>query len=350
MTPDPIKMTAGGDMRKPIRLLTLAAIALSAAAIHGQIPAPPPWAYGFVAVGDQPAPPPCTPTSKPLDCARLGAPRPKDVIHTLPDTTRKFTEFDIHYDWGPADWYPEDHPPMPEIVARGRESDKLRPCGLCHYPNGQGKPENAPVAGLPAAYILQQLEAFRNGTRKSADPRKANTNEMIQIARHLTDAEMKEVAQYFSSIPWRPWIKVVETDRVPVAKPGMNGLFIPQPGNQTEPLGRRILEVPEDPHATERARAPRSGMLAYVPVGSLARGEELVMKGGGKTVACTICHGPDLRGVGNVPSIADKQTSYTARQLYDMQAGTRQSPVMRPLVAKLTEDDLIAIVAYLASK
>ena len=139
-------------MRKPIRLLTLAAIALSAAAIHGQIPAPPPWAYGFVAVGDQPAPPPCTPTSKPLDCARLGAPRPKDVIHTLPDTTRKFTEFDIHYDWGPADWYPEDHPPMPEIVARGRESDKLRPCGLCHYPNGQGKPENAPVARTPSTF------------------------------------------------------------------------------------------------------------------------------------------------------------------------------------------------------
>jgi cytochrome c553 len=340
-------------MKKSVGLLASAMVACAAlgAVVSGQIPSPPPWAYGFTGPGPEPAPPPCTETSKPLDCARLGAPRPKDVMHKLPDTDKTFTEYAIHYDYGPADWYPEDHPAMPEIVARGRESDTLRPCSLCHYPNGQGKPENAPVAGLPAAYILQQLEAFRNGTRRSADPRKANTNEMIQIARHMTDAEMKAAAQYFSSITWKPWIKVVETDTVPKAKPGMNGLFIPQPGNETEPLGRRILEVPENPQLTERARAPRSGMLAYVPVGSTAQGEALVMKGGGgKTVACTICHGADLQGMGNVPGIADRQASYTARQLYDMQAGTRVSPVMKPLVAKLTEDDLIAIVAYLASK
>ena len=339
-------------MRKSAGLVTLALLsaAVTGVVVSGQVAAPPPWAYGFTTGGPEPAAPPCTKASKPMDCARLGAPRPKDVIHKLPDTDRSFTEFDIHYDWGPADWYPEDHPTMPEIVARGRESDKLRPCGLCHYPNGQGKPENAPVAGLPAAYILQQLEAFRNGTRRSADPRKANTNEMIQIARHLTDAEMKSVAEYFSSIKWRPWIKVVETDTVPKAKPGMNGLFIPQPGNETEPLGTRILEVPENPRLTEGARAPRSGMLAYAPVGSVKRGEELVTTGGGKTVACTVCHGPDLQGVGAVPPIADRQTSYIARQLYDYQAGTRESPLMKPVVAKLTEDDMIAIAAYLASK
>src|SRR3989338_1378626 len=144
-------------MKKTMLLLTVALIAVSAGAVRGQIPAAPPWAYGFLAGGDEPVAPPCTPTSKPIDCARLGAPRPKDVIHTLPGTDKKLTEFDIHYDYGPADWDPEDHPPMPEIVARGRESDTLRPCALCHYPNGQGKPENAPVAGLPAAYILQQL-------------------------------------------------------------------------------------------------------------------------------------------------------------------------------------------------
>ena len=115
---------------------------------------------------------------------------------------------------------------MPDIVARGRESDKLRPCGLCHYPNGQGKPENAPVAGLPAAYILQQLQAFRNGTRRSADPRKANTNEMIQIARHLTEDEMQAVATYFSSIKWRPWIKVVETETVPKSRPGTEARYV----------------------------------------------------------------------------------------------------------------------------
>jgi cytochrome c553 len=326
------------------------AVVFAAVVLNGQTASPPPWAYGFTGAGSEPAAPPCSIEAKPLDCARIGAPRPKDVVHKLPDADRTFTEYEIHYDYGPADWYPGDHPVMPEIVAHGRESDKLRPCALCHFPNGQGKPENAPVAGQPAAYILQQLQAFRNGKRRSADPRKANTNEMIQIARHLTDAEMKTVAEYFSAITWRPWIKVVETDTVPKAKPGMNGLFLPQPGNDMEPLGTRILEVPENPDLTERARAPRSGMLAYVPIGSLKRGEELVTTGGGKTMQCALCHGPELQGMGNVPAIADRQASYASRQLYDFQAGTRESQVMKPVVAKLTEDDIIAIAAYLASK
>lgn len=338
-------------MRTDVRVLTLALLCLSAAVVSGQVAGPPPWAYGFTGPGPDPAAPPCTKESKPLDCARIGAPRPKDVVHKLPDTSRTFAEYDIHFDYGPSDWYPGDHPPMPEIVAHGRESDKLRACSLCHYPNGQGKPENAPVAGLPAEYILQQLQAFRDGTRRSADPRKANANEMIQIARFMTDAEMKTVAEYFSSITWRPWVKVVETEAVPRTKPGMNGLFLPQPGNEMEPLGKRIIEVPEHPDLTERARAPRSGMVAYVPVGSVARGEELVTKGGGgKTVQCAVCHGTDLQGVGATPPIADRQASYIARQLYDFQAGTRESAIMQPVVATLNEDDLIAIAAYLASK
>ncbi|MBI2186972.1 MAG: c-type cytochrome [Acidobacteria bacterium] len=338
-------------MKTHVRVLTLALLCVSAAVVSGQVAGgPPPWAYGFTGPGTEPAAPPCAKDSKPLDCARLGAPRPKDVMHKLPDTERTFAEYDIHFDYGPSDWYPGDHPAMPEIVAHGRERDTLRACSLCHYPNGQGKPENAPVAGLPAEYILQQLQQFRDGTRRSADPRKANTNEMIQIARHLTEAEMQAAAEYFSSITWRPWIKVVETDMVPKAKPGMNGLFLPQPGNEKEPLGKRILEVPENPDFTERARAPRSGMVAYVPVGSVARGEQLVTTGGGTTVQCTACHGAALQGVGGTPPIADRQASYLARQLYDFQAGTRESAIMQPVVAKLTEDDIIAIVAYVGSK
>ena len=55
---------------------------------------------------------------------------------------------------------------------RGRQADGIRACGLCHYPNGQGKMENGGVAGLPAAYILQQLAEFKSGIRQSADPRR----------------------------------------------------------------------------------------------------------------------------------------------------------------------------------
>jgi cytochrome c553 len=54
--------------------------------------------------------------------------------------------------------------------------------------------------------------------------------------------------------------------------------------------------------------------------------------------------------MGPVPPIADRQVSYLSRQLYDYQAGTRQSATMKPVVAKLNEDDIIAIAAYLGSK
>jgi cytochrome c553 len=330
----------------------LATIALIAAAVvaSAQVSVPPPWAYGYTMAGPEPAAPPCSRESKPLDCARMQTPRPDDTQHTLPGSDKRFTEFQIHYDYGPADWYPGDHPPMPDIVAHGRKSDKLRACSLCHYPNGHGKMENASPAGLPAAYIRQQLEAFRNGARRSADPRKANTNEMIQIARHLTDAEMQAAAEYFSAIQRREWVRVVESETVPKTRVGVNGLFQPAPGNEVEPLGARIIEMPEDPVLTERFRSPRSGFVAYAPPGSIARGEVLVTRGGGKTVQCALCHGPGLQGLANVPGIVDRPASYVIRQLVDMQAGTRASELMRPVVAKLDENDLIAIAAYLASK
>jgi cytochrome c553 len=338
-------------MKRALGVLTLVLGPALLTTVGAQIPGPPPWAYGYVSAGAEPVAPPCSPESKPLDCARIGAPRPNDgVVHSLPGADRSFTELQAYHDYGPADWYPNDHPGMPDIVARGRESDKLRACALCHYPNGQGKPENAPVAGLPLKYFMQQMAAFKSGARKSGDPRKANTNEMIQIARFLTDAETQAAGEYFASMKWRPWVKVVESETAPKTRQTMNGLFMPLPGGESEPLGSRIMEVPENPERTERLRDPRSGFVAYVPIGSVAAGEALVLKGGGKTLACIKCHGAELQGAGDVPGIADRQVSYLARQLYDMQAGTRQSTAMRPIVATLNEDDLIAIAAYLGSR
>ena len=332
-------------------MLALLAIAVATVAVSGQAPGPPPWAYGFSEAGTEPAAPPCSEDSRPMDCAHPGEPHTAtDVMHTVPESDLTFNEAQVYDDYGPADWNPEDHPTMPDIVARGRESDTLRACGVCHYPNGMGKPENASPAGLPAAYVVQQLEAFRNGTRRSADPRKANTNEMIQIARHMTDAEIQEVAEYYAAIERRQWVRVVETDTVPKTAHTQNGLFYPLPGDETEPLGNRIIEVPEAPELTLTLRAPRSGFVAYVPVGSVARGEELVTTGGGTTVQCAVCHGPDLQGFSGTPGIVDLPASYIVRQLYDMQAGTRESALMEPVVANLDIDDMIAITAYLVSQ
>jgi cytochrome c553 len=313
---------------------------------------PIPWAYGYVTTGSEPVAPPCSETSKPHECSRPGRAWPEDGIPlTLPGSDRHPTIAQVQSYYDTADWYPEDHPAtVPPIVQYGRESDRLRSCAHCHFHNGQGKPENGHLAGLPVNYFMQQMALFRSGGRKSADPRKANANEMAQIARFMTDAEVKAAAEYYAAIEWKPWVRVVESTTAPKTRQSPAGLFIPLPGNETEPLGQRIIEVPELPDRTERLRDPRSGFVAYVPIGSIAKGKELVETGGaGRTVPCAICHGDDLKGFADVPALADRTASYTARQLYNYQQGTRVSAIMRPVAEKLTVDDLIAISAYLAS-
>jgi len=152
-------------------------------------------------------------------------------------------------------------------------------------------------------------------------------------------------------MPWTPWVRVVETATVPKMV-SRGGIWVPVEGGQREPIGTRIVETPEDPERTEILRDPRSGFIAYAPTGSLKKGEALVRTGGGRTEACGTCHGADLKGLGPVPGIAGRSPSYMARQLYDMQAGARRgewADLMKPVVAKLTDDDLVSIVAYVAS-
>jgi cytochrome c553 len=309
---------------------------------------PPPWAYGFttpVAPGTPQAPPN---PAQVLDAVKQ---------YTLPDSKFSFARAQIANRYGPADWFPADHPAMPEIVARGREAAVIYACSLCHYPNGKGRPENANITGLTYEYFVQQLVDFRNGARKTSDPRKPNTQLMAAFAQSMTDEEIKAAAKYFTAIPASPWIKVVESETVPKTKP-QGGMFLVLTGEEagTEPLGERIIETPVSAYETEFLRNPRSPFVAYVPPGSLKRGAALVMNGvtgsGGKVTACTVCHGPELRGLGPVPPLAGRSPSYIARQLYDMQHGNRDgawTPLMAPVLAHLGADDLLTASAYLAS-
>jgi cytochrome c553 len=306
---------------------------------------PPPWAYGFNSVADPSA---GLPTPAPA-----AVPAPDDgTLRRLPGSTFSFTLTQIRDGYGPADWYPGDHPKMPEIVAHGKKPE-VRACSLCHYPNGKGRPENAGIAGLPYDYILQEMAEFKNGERASADPRKPNTHFMIDFAKAMTDDEMKTAARYFSSMRWTPWIKVIETETVAKTRI-QNGMFLRLEGDATEPIGQRIIETPVNVETTELLRDPRSGFIAYVPMGSIKKGEALVMKGGaGKTTQCTICHAADLQGLGPVPGLAGRSPSYLVRQLFDIQHGNRSgiwTSLMKPVVANLTTDDMLAIAAYLASR
>jgi len=247
-----------------------------------------------------------------------------------------------------ADWFPNEHPPMPEVFVHGRQPD-VRGCGMCHMPNGKGRPENAPIAGLPYAYVVQQLVDFKNGQRASADPRKTNTVQMIQAAKAMTDEEIRSAAAYIASLKYTPWIRVVEAETVPKMRIAGN-VFFAIPDGGTEPLGRRIVETPEDGERFE-LRDPHSGFIAYVPNGSLTRGAALA-SGGNKTLPCNVCHGSDLNGLGPVPGIAGRSPSYLVRQLWDFKQGTRKgewAPLMQQVVAKLALDDMIDLIAYVSS-
>ena len=317
--------------------------------IVAQSPAgPPAWAYGV---------PSGTPasgggaTGAGPGGAGGGAPVDDGAPKHLSGSTQAFTLTQLRDAFNVADWYPGDHPAPPAVVMTGRRPD-VRACGLCHYPNGKGRPENSSIAGLPVAYFEQTLADFKNGRRRSAEARKTNTNIMASIAKAMTDEEVRSAAEYFGALTaGAPWIRVVESATVPRTRLA-SGMFTPLDGRETEPLDDRIIEMPEHPVETE-LRDSRAGFVAYVPVGSVKRGEALVTTGGGRTTACGVCHGGDLNGLGPVPGIAGRSPSYEVRQLFDMQAGTRTglwSALMKSVVAKLTTDDMLAIAAYLASR
>jgi len=325
------------------------------------------WAYGF------------TEPAKPGDNARPQAPpsnqpRPNQDLteQTRPrqveGSAASYSVVQIRDLHNVVDWFPGDHPTMPSVVEHGPAgmADTGRGCGSCHLPNGRGRPENAPPGGLPKAYFMRQIDDFRHGLRYTADPRKPNTNTMIDLARAMTDAEVQAAAEYFSSItpPSEPWVKVVESAMSPKVRYAGN-LALPAKEKGMEPIAGRIIEMPEDEEQGDVLRNPHAAWVAYVPPGSVRKGEDLVTTGGmkivagkivqGKTTACGTCHGLNLTGVvgADVPPIAGRSPSYLVRQLWDIQQGTRNGPqaqLMKLVVANLTQEDLVAIAAYIASR
>ena len=281
---------------------------------------------------------PVTPKPAPLDSVRL---------KQAPGSERQYTQAQIDDPFNPPDWFPNEHPPMPEIVARGGSKPAGRACAQCHLPSGDGHPESSSLAGLPAAYIVRQMAAFKKGERKGIRP-----GVMIAMAKVLSDAEVQAAADYFAALkPSRGYNKVIEVDTVPASYVGPGGMRFALGDGGIEPIGSRIIVLPQDP---ERAalRDPRSGFVDYVPKGSIARGGKLMTGGDGKTVACTICHGSDLRGLGEVPGIAGRDPTYLFRQLNDMKTGNRSGPwvaLMKQVVDPLSQDDMIALAAFLGS-
>src|SRR5262245_47908327 len=262
---------------------------------------------------------------------------------SLAGSTKSYTPAQIDDLSNPPDWFPDEHAPAPSIVQKGRGG--VLACGACHLMSGEGHPESAGFAGLPADYIVQQMMDFKSGLRKDAA-------RMNAIAKDMTDEEIKQAAAWFATLKPRAYTRVVEQNTVPKTFVGQGRMRFVQPGGATEPIGARIITVPED-QTKARLRDPHSGFIAYAPAGSVAKGKALAASGGGgKTIACSICHGDDLKGLGNVPRLAGLHPIYLARQLYLFKDGTRNGPdaqLMKKPAAKLTDEDIVNLAAYLGS-
>jgi cytochrome c553 len=293
---------------------------------------PPAWAY-----------PPNNPDYKPpVDDGK--------PVH-VPDSSAGYTWGQLRDRFIAPLWHPGDHGVVPDIVANGRKPAVFA-CGYCHRETGTGGPENSDLAGLPKSYIIQQMSDYKRGARSTAITGRLPPKLMIELSKPIADAEIEAAAAYFSALEPRKRIKVVEAETAP--KTFVAGLlWAAAVGSEREPLGARIVEVPDNLINFE-SRDHRATFTAYVPIGSVAKGEALVMNGGaGKTTPCTSCHGADLKGLGPLPAIAGRSPSYLFRQLYDFQHGARTgewSALMAPVLANLDEQDMIAIVAYLASR
>lgn len=301
-------------------------LAVLALAATGAVTAPPAWLYPFH-----------PPSKKPV--------YDKIVPRTLPGSAVKLTEAQYRDLFQAADWYPNDHPAMPAVVREGHPPD-LMACGTCHLPTGGGRPENASLAGLPAPYIVAQVHAFATGTRTNSAH---NPMLMRKIAPAVSAAQLAAAARYFASLRPRRFGRVVETDRIPRVTDVPN-LWHYAEGGGTEPLGLRLIEVPDD-YKRHEMRDPRLSYAAYVPRGSIARGATLARGWGSGAYACATCHGASYRG-GIGPRLAGRSPSYLMRQLYDFKSGARGGPAsaqMAQVTRGMAVADMIALSAYLGN-
>jgi cytochrome c553 len=266
----------------------------------------------------------------------------------IPDSTEKFTAARINDPFNAPDWRPASHGPMPDIVAKGRKPGVMA-CAYCHTPTGQGRPENSSLAGLPESYIKQQLLDYRSGKRKAVGPEQyLPIQNMVKLAKLLTDQEIDDSARYFSQQKLRRRVYVIESLRIPRAE---RAAWIWQEYGGTEDLEGRMLEVTQDLTRHER-RDDRLEYLAYVPPGAINRGKRLALGGEGKTLPCTQCHLANLKGTDVIPPIAGRSPTYLLRQMLAFRNGLRAnetSAQMDPVVGKLTLEEMVDIVAYVSS-
>ncbi len=310
-------------------LLVAWACACSAASSHDSLQSIAQWAYPQAAPG------------KPTHHA------PDEIIR-VSDSRRTFRYKDLFGpDSGATDWFPDSHPPLPPIVAHGSVPG-TESCGGCHGVNGEGVPATAALAGLPRAYMLEQINAFRRGLRGARAPESATF--MAREAKAVDNHDIAQAVDYFSRLAFKPNVSVVESAWVPRTR-WRDYVLEADAGGQREPIGQRIIEMPVHPADFEHYDT-HAGFIAYVPPGSIRRGARLANVGSGSVLACASCHGDHLQGLGTAPPLAGRSPTYIARELLLFASGQRDSlnaAPMRQEAEQLTLEEAISAAAFAAS-
>ena len=235
-------------------------------------------------------------------------------------------------------------PKMPEVVAKG----KPLPCMQCHLANGGSHPESAAISGLSVNYIIEQVHAFCDGERVDV-----RTGRMVLASKAIIEKELKEAAEYYAAIgPERQqWVKTVVSNDVPKGPAPFGGggfRYHAADGGTVPLLQGMVVELAEDDDLVRARDQINGGFVQYVRADDLALGEKIATAS-----ACGTCHGADYRGVGDVPRLAGQHSVYLIRQLKDMQTGARKDKnvaLMKPIVEKLSDREIVVVSAYLASK
>src|SRR5215469_6148185 len=339
-------------MRKaiPAALAIASTLAFAAHAQNAALPRPAgdtPTAKEIAA--KMPAPPAPFAWAYPVQPPGVKGPAP-DSIHTAEgaDPSTKLTMRQVGDPFGPPDWFPKEHGPLPQIVAHGQRPHVFA-CTLCHLPNGNGHPESASISGLSVPYIIEQMHAFRDGDRQNI-----RAPNMIEMAYAISEKDLAEAARYFAAIPksQQKWIRVVETARAPANHPGAGGARFVDKGTATMPVPPdMIYEVAESDQV--ELRNDHVGFVDYVPMGSLAKGRVVAMGNRGQFRSCGSCHSDDYRGHEDAPRIAGRSAYYLIRQLADMKSGNRKGAAlgrMKEIIGKLSDADILNVAAYMASR
>jgi cytochrome c553 len=276
---------------------------------------------------------------------------PDGGIAHIPGSRLGFTGAQLRDLFSAPDWHPQSHSAMPEIVIHGRPPGTYA-CGYCHMPAGQGRPENAPLAGLPAAYIVRQVADIKAGTRRSAwhGGPYAPIDLMHDVAANVAEPDLNAAAEYFSAQTLRLRVTVIERERIPRMRV-MAWVYVIDPRGGEDSLGQRLIEWAPDFGRHER-RDDEMRYNAFVPPGSVERGRTIAMTGHDAAQRCNACHGDHLQGMGSIPALAGRSPTYLLRQLVAFRtkdrAGVAAAP-MQAVVAKMRVPDMIAVAAYAAA-